>query len=123
MDCLDKAFFLSVQSGSPAWLKVAVAARTGSVGLLAGCCVDLPVHAVLYINRKNTLGPPHRRGKPTRKRATPTSYRRCAEDPRSDSTTALTIANMPEIWRTGRLTTLVTKLPARSTVSKSPEIM
>ena len=32
-----------------------VAERTGSAGLLAGCCVDLPVHAALYTNGKNAL--------------------------------------------------------------------
>jgi hypothetical protein len=35
--------------------RLTVAERTGSAGLLAGCCVDLPVHAALYINRKNAL--------------------------------------------------------------------
>jgi hypothetical protein len=29
-----------------------VAARTGSAGLLAGCRVDLPVHAALYTIEK-----------------------------------------------------------------------
>jgi hypothetical protein len=37
--------------------RLPVAARIGSAGLLAGCCVDLPVHAVLYTNRKNVLEP------------------------------------------------------------------
>ena len=40
----------------PAWLKVAGRCKkTGSAGLLAGCRVDLPVHAALYTNRKNVL--------------------------------------------------------------------
>jgi hypothetical protein len=34
--------------------RLPVAAKTGSAGLLAGCRVDLPVHAGLYTNRKNT---------------------------------------------------------------------
>jgi hypothetical protein len=34
-----------------------VAERTGIAGLLAGCRVDLQVHAVLYTNRKNALNP------------------------------------------------------------------
>src|SRR5271157_2652052 len=29
--------------------------RIGSAGLLAGCRVDLPVHAALYTNRENAL--------------------------------------------------------------------
>src|ERR1035441_8933050 len=33
--------------------RLLVAARTGSAGLLAGCHVDLPVHAALYSNRRN----------------------------------------------------------------------
>jgi hypothetical protein len=32
--------------------RLPVAERTGSAGLLAGCRVDLPVHAVFYTNRK-----------------------------------------------------------------------
>ena len=32
-----------------------VSERIGSAGLLAGCSVDLPVHAVLYTNKKNAL--------------------------------------------------------------------
>jgi hypothetical protein len=33
--------------------RLPVAERTGSAGLLAGCRVDLPVHAALYTIRKN----------------------------------------------------------------------
>jgi hypothetical protein len=35
--------------------RLPVAARTGSAGLLAGCCVDLPVYAALYTNRENAI--------------------------------------------------------------------
>jgi hypothetical protein len=33
--------------------RLPVAAITGSAGLLASCRADLPVHAVLYKNKKN----------------------------------------------------------------------
>jgi len=33
--------------------RLPVAETTGSADLLAGCRVDLPVHATLYTNRKN----------------------------------------------------------------------
>jgi hypothetical protein len=35
--------------------RLPVVATAGSAGLLAGCRVDLPVHAALCINRKNAL--------------------------------------------------------------------
>jgi hypothetical protein len=35
--------------------------RLGSAGLLADCCVDLPVHAELYANRNNALQERHLR--------------------------------------------------------------
>ena len=35
--------------------RLLVVARTSSAGLLAGCREDLPVHAALYTNRKNSL--------------------------------------------------------------------
>jgi hypothetical protein len=36
-------------------VQLLVTARTGSAGLLAGCRVDLPVHASLYNNKRNAL--------------------------------------------------------------------
>jgi hypothetical protein len=33
--------------------RLPAAARTGSAGLLAGCRMDLPVHAALYTNKEN----------------------------------------------------------------------
>src|ERR1019366_1187687 len=35
--------------------RLPVAERIGSAGLLAGCRVDLPVHAALYTNRRDAL--------------------------------------------------------------------
>ena len=41
--------------------RLPAAARTGSAGLLAGCRVDLPVHAAVYTNRKNAFVPARER--------------------------------------------------------------